>query len=145
MDKWRPNFIDRQEIQKRNEDNGDATDRAVEEGDTEKMEFAIAKETIESTLGIKLTNIELVGLRKIVKEVLEEAKKINPSLNKHSRSLVWPMSEIPIRFYYVFYGITDKLTNIFPPQKDKMGSEIWPTPIMHEFFQREQAKLHNEI
>ncbi len=146
MDKWKPNFIDPKEIEARNDANTDKLLERLESGNHEEKIFQFAKTSIESTLGIALTNIELVGLRKIVQHVTEEAAKNNAQVKSHM-NIVLNYTEVYAVFLREFYGINDldALRTAFPPNKDLKGNEIWPTQLMHEFFQREQAKLHNEL
>jgi len=149
MDKYKPNFINPEEIQKRDDKNIEAFFKSSEEGDRFKTDFDRNKFTIEGLLGIKLTNIELVGLRKITKDVVVEAEINNKNTTSHW-SAIFDVVEAPLRFMYQFYGIHSmgELRKAFPPdktQKDSAGNVVWPTPMMREFFQREQAKLHHEI
>ncbi len=136
MDKWQPSFIDPEEIQRRDLANEQALSSAE---DYPARMLAFAKMGLEEQMGIKLTNIELVGLRKIVKDAIEEAKQNNTGLKYHY-SLIAPVNECQETFLRNFYGTSfDQLDKVFP--KDDPDSKL----LRWEYFKREQAKLHNEL
>ncbi len=144
MEEWEPSFIDLREIEARNKKNQETW---VGNLDLEASSLMYAKSQVEKWLGVKLTTIELVGLRNIFQQVLKEIKKdrednINGAIQFDAHN------EVPDRFLYQFYGIVggeDQLRKLFPPDKGKDGKMIWPTPYMYEYFKREQSKLHNEL
>ncbi len=146
MDEWKPSFIDRNDIERRNESNDKKFIESLRSNDQRAVSLAWAKAEIEKTLGIKLTTIELSGLSVIANEILKQMKideenKIAPATAMELHN------EIILRFLWQFYGINPgtKLRKLFPPDKDKDGKEIWPTDYMYEYFKRQQAKLHNEL
>ncbi len=145
MDDWKPNFINPEEIEKRNDINTERLVQSYSEGG-EQTKFYFVKSEIEALLGVELTTIELVGLKKIIEEVSREATENNKQVTTN-HSAIFDLTEIQARFLLNFYGISSykELREAFPPEKDKDGKETWPTQMMHEFFQREQAKLHNEL
>ena len=108
--------------------------------------MAQAKLKIESWLGVRLTNIELAGLNNLAKQVFAEVER-NERDNINGASQFEAHKEIPARFLSQFYGIQgeDQLRKFFPPEKGENGKMVWPTAYMHEYFKREQAKLHNEL
>lgn len=145
MDSWKPNFINPEEIERRNDANAERLMQSSLEKDGQ-TDFYFVKSGIEAFLGIELTTIELVGLRKIIEEVSREATENNKQVTTNY-NVIFDLTEIQARFLLNFYGISsdEELKKAFPPEIDKDGKKIWPTQMMHEFFQREQAKLHNEL
>ena len=101
--------------------------------------FIDNKTFIESYCGIKLTNIELAGLRIITEKVMsdvyrqEKEKDGNPE-KKESLSDMLPTSEIPARFFLEFYGL-------YPEDIDKLEKENGEE-IFKEYFRRRQNSLH---
>ncbi len=87
--------------------------------------FKEALNFIESVSGIKLTQIELVGLRRIVekvmKEVYEQEKEYIKSRKPYPESAIEPHMEIVGRFFWEFYEIPlsdiDKLYKTFGEEK----------------------------
>ena len=101
--------------------------------------FNETKDFIEESCGIKLTNIELVGLRKITEGTMEEAyrqeteKDLNPN-KPESLSDIDPRKEIPARFFKEFYDLD-------PADLDRLVEEN-SDEIFKEYFKRKQASLH---
>ena len=100
-------------------------------------QFQSAKDLIEGTLGVKLSIIELVGLRLITKKVMPEVYRQQKDLLTNpvdSLSIMNPGQEIPARFIQEFYGIDS-------PNFEKFYSE-YEEDAFREFFRRKQASLH---
>jgi len=99
--------------------------------------FEENKEFIEKNCGITLSNIELVGLRKITEEVLKEFYKQEKDANPEGpESLSWidPNKEIPGRFFLEFY-------DLYMEDVDRLMEEN-SDEIFKEYFRRKQTSLH---
>ncbi|GEM_PF-6785395 len=142
---WKPNFIDPKEVEERNKRNDEELIKSLDTSDFPRKVYLFSKSGIEGCLGIPLSIIELRGLQFIIKDVIEKSAKNNAEVTSHM-NLTLVITEVQAVFLKNFYNTSfDELHKTFPPEKDKDGNEIWPTEIMHEWFQREQAKLHNEV
>ena len=100
--------------------------------------FNDAKDFLESTLGIKLTNIELVELRNISKSVCAQTYTEELSLISNpvdSLSIINPFQEIATRFIQEFYGVS--IEDVKKLLSEKNGRET-----LREYFRRRQEAEH---
>ena len=104
-------------------------------------EYEYAKKYIEEASGLKLSNIELVGLRNIAEEFMKEMVKNEiGKVSGHNRLV--PYEEIPARFFWKFYGIRqDEFNSLFPTDKDEKGDPITKESTK-KYFQKLQEERH---
>jgi hypothetical protein len=96
--------------------------------------FKDEKRAIEEMTGLKLSNIEAVGLRKITEEVMKQmSDEAVGGINGHT--MVAPFEEIPARFFQKFFDI-DIDTYINLP-RDGSGDF---DEVTKQWFKREQEK-----
>lgn len=101
--------------------------------------FQEQRELIEKKLGIKLTNIEAWGLRKITEKYMKEMVR-NEISGISFRTKTVPAEEIPARFLYEFYGISNYQYDRLPKNEDQQDF----TEGVKEWFRIRQKKLHHE-
>ena len=100
--------------------------------------FDDTKSFLESTLSIKLTNIELVELHNISEAVCAQTYTEELALLSNpidSLSTMNPLQEISTRFIQEFYGVS--IEDIKKLLSEKNGNEI-----LREYFKRKQEAEH---
>ncbi|MDO8668440.1 MAG: hypothetical protein Q7K35_05130 [bacterium] len=113
-------------------------------------EFKIAREFIEENCGIKLTNIELVGLRHITEEVVKQFV-IDEVEHVGERERFIPPEEINARFLLEYYGVNNEILkswgyelNIDQPSKYNLELGDKDNRIKKEWFRKKQQELHDQ-
>ena len=104
-------------------------------------EYEDAKENIEKFSGLKLSNIELVGLKKITGDFMK--KMVNDKIRGISgENRLVPYEEIPARFFWEFYGIRqDEFNSLFPADEDGKGHSTVKESTK-KYFQKLQEERH---
>lgn len=99
--------------------------------------FNGVKELIEEMCGIKLSNIEGVGLRKITEACVEKA--VQDGIDGVSGPYtIEPQTETFTRFLYEFYNVpANQFQTIFPPDENGRATEA-----TRKYFEKMQDERH---
>lgn len=97
----------------------------------------LMRKSIEHSLGIQLTNTELIKLSYIIQDVIRQTR-LQAKDVKTSFSVIAGFEEVPTRFLYECYGITEQeIDQLFPPNDEKSEE------LKKKYFRRKQAELYN--
>jgi len=99
--------------------------------------FNEIKESIEKKCGIRLSNIEGVGLRKIAEACVKQS--VQDGIDGVSgHYMIEPQEETFIRFLYEFYNVpADQFETLFPPDENGRATEA-----TREYFRKMQDERH---
>jgi len=110
-------------------------DPYYEEIHRKNLEFS--RKQIRRSLGIELTNTELIKLSFIIEDVIRKTRQQIKDV-KTSFTAVAAFEEVLPRFLYECYGITVEEKNKLFPDEDEKSREL-----KKKYFQRKQAELYN--